>query len=244
MSFISRGFHGRRASRRGSGARPAGPVRDARLPGPLRRPDAAHAARPSGTSRSSARSTSRAAGRWEEFRALPSEEITRRHPLRDQVVEARHRLARRLRRHAARRASRPRPSTSIAVRGRRLHDQPAARGRHRRQGVDRVRVRRRAARARARRPGADARPAPLLLEEREVGARPAAAGDSTSRASGRSTATTTTAIRGRSSGTGATDLAARRGRRDRRRRRRASRRSPSTSPAGRGTAPGSTSTSA
>ena len=43
------------------------------------------------------------------------------------------------------------------------------------QGVDRLRVRRRAARARARRPGAAARPASVLLEEREVGPRPRAA---------------------------------------------------------------------
>ena len=70
-------------------------------------------------------------------------------------------------------------------------------------------VRRRAARARARRPGAAARPAPLLLEEREVGARPRADATTTSPASGRATATTTTATRGESSGTGATDLAAR-----------------------------------
>ena len=54
---------------------------------------------------------------------------------------------------------------------RRLHDEPAARGPDRRQGVDRVRVRRRAARARARRPGAPAGAPPLLLEEREMGAR-------------------------------------------------------------------------
>ena len=55
---------------------------------------------------------------------------------------------------------------------RRIHDQPAARGPHRRQGLGRPHLRRRAARARARRPGAPARPAPVLLEEREVGARP------------------------------------------------------------------------
>src|SRR5439155_20731189 len=53
---------------------------------------------------------------------------------------------------------------------------PAPRGRHGRQGVGRIRLRRRAARAGARRPGAHARPSPLLLEEREVGARAAAAG--------------------------------------------------------------------
>ena len=51
----------------------------------------------------------------------------------------------------------------------RLHDEPAARGRDRRQGVGRVGGRRRAAPAPARRPGAAARPAPLLLEERQVG---------------------------------------------------------------------------
>ncbi len=47
-----------------------------------------------------------------------------------------------------------------------------ARGRHRRARVDRPHVRRRAARPRARRAGAPAGPAPVPLEEREVGARP------------------------------------------------------------------------
>ena len=88
---------------------------------------------------------------------------------------------------------------------RRLHDQPAARGPHRRPGVGRPHLRRRAARARARRPGAAARAAPVLLEEREVGARPDAHRSTTSRASGRPPATTTTATRGGSSATGATD---------------------------------------
>ena len=97
--------------------------------------------------------------------------------------------------------------------------------------------------ARARRPRAHARPAPLLLEEREVGARAAAVRRTTSPASGRRTATTTTATHGRSSATGATDLAARGGRRASSPRRRASRRSSSTSPAGPATAPASTSTS-
>ena len=81
--------------------------------------------------------------------------------------------------------------------------------RHRRQGVGRLRVRRRAARAGARRPGQAARPAPLLLEEREVGARPRAARRRRCPASGSTTATTTTATRGKSSATAATDLAAR-----------------------------------
>ena len=180
---------------------------------------------------------------WEEFRALPSEEVTvdihcvTKWSKLDTVwqgvsidtlldgVETVGRVRR-------------------PVQRRRLHDQPAARGRHRRQGLGRVRLRRRAARARARRPGAHARAPPLLLEERQVGARAAAARRPTSPASGRSTATTTTAIHGGSSGTGATDLAGRGGRRRRRRDACASRRSPSTCPAGPDIAPGSTSTSA
>ena len=58
-------------------------------------------------------------------------------------------------------------------------------------------------------PGAAARAASVLLEEREVGARPRAARATTSPASGRATATTTTETRGKSSDTPATDLAAR-----------------------------------
>src|SRR5207253_9836090 len=58
---------------------------------------------------------------------------------------------------------------------RRLYDELAARGHHRRESVGRVRVRPRGARARTRRPGAHARPSPLLLEERQVGAGPAVA---------------------------------------------------------------------
>ena len=83
--------------------------------------------------------------------------------------------------------------------------------------MDRAQLRRRAARARARRAGAPARPPPLLLEEREVGARDRASTPTTSRGSGSATATTTTAIRGGSSATRATDLAA--GRRSSSRRR-------------------------
>ena len=49
-----------------------------------------------------------------------------------------------------------------------------ARGRHRRQGVDRVSLRRRAARSGARRSGPAARAAPLFLEEREMGSGPPA----------------------------------------------------------------------
>ena len=132
-------------------------------------------------------------GEVDEARALDVGRVPRaaarddhgRHPLRHQVVEARHGVGGRLRRHAARRRRDVRRVRRRVLR-RRLHDEPAARGRDRRQGVGRVRLRRRAARPRARRAGAAARPAPLLLEEREVGARPPAARRRTSPASGRS----------------------------------------------------------
>src|SRR3954447_1049884 len=98
----------------------------------------------------------------------------RRHPLRHEVVQARHDLDRGLHRHAAR-GSTDRGRLRARVVRRRLHDQPPARGSDRRKGVDRLRVRRTAARARARRAGPAARFAPLLLEEREVGPRARAA---------------------------------------------------------------------
>ena len=76
--------------------------------------------------------------------------------------------------------------------------------RHRRQGVDRVGVRRQAAVARARGPGPVAGPAPVLLEVREVDQPPRADEPRTSRASGNATATTTAATPGSSSATRAT----------------------------------------
>src|SRR6266568_1298735 len=89
------------------------------------------------------------------------------------MVAARHRLARRLGRHTPGRG-RDVSGVRDGVLGRRLHDQPAARGRHGRQSVGGLRLRRSTARARARRPRAPARPAPLLLEERQVGTGPPA----------------------------------------------------------------------
>ncbi len=113
-----------------------------------------------------------------------------------------------------------------------------------RPGLGRVRLRRRAARARARRPRAAARPAPVLLEEREMGARLHAPRRGRARVLGVQRLPHATAIHGRNSGTGATDLArSRRCVERRRRRRRGSGRSGSNRPAGRATAPGSTSTS-
>ena len=58
---------------------------------------------------------------------------------------------------------------------RRLHHEPPARRRQRRARVDRLRLRGRAAQPRPRRPGAAARAASVLLEERQVDPRPRAA---------------------------------------------------------------------
>ena len=205
--IISRGFRGRRRDDGPPGRVPPGQYVTDDFPVLSAGPDAAHAARASGTSRSSARSTSSHRWTWEEFRALPSEEVTvdihcvTKWSKLDTTWEG---VARG---HAARRRRDLRRVRRGVLR-RRLHDEPPARGRHRRQGVDRVRLRRRAARSRARRPGAPARPAPLLLEERQVGARaPACLDDEPG--FWEQTATTSTATRGGSSGTGATDLACR-----------------------------------
>ena len=85
---------------------------------------------------------------------------------------------------------------------RRLHDERADGGPARRQGLGGVRVRRRAARSRARRAGPPARAAPVLLEERQVGAGPHPDGRRRARDSGSRTATTCTATPGRKSATG------------------------------------------
>ena len=196
-------FKGRRRDGPRRTGAPPGQYLTRRLPGPLGRPDAAHAAR---------RVDVHDRRRVDEPRQLDAgtssgaaeRDDHARHPLRHEVVEARHGLGGRLGRHAARRR-RARRRVRRRVLRRRLHDEPAARGRHRRQGLGRVRLRRRAARPRARRPGAAARPAPLLLEEREVGARASAPRRGRARLLGVATATTSAAIRGRSSGTGATD---------------------------------------
>ena len=84
---------------------------------------------------------------------------------------------------------------------RRLHDQRAAGRPPRRQGLDRVRVRRSTAARRARGTGPAADPAPLLLEVGQVGPRAAPAGAPTSPGSGSATATACTATRGPRTGT-------------------------------------------
>ena len=128
----------------------------------------------------------------------------RRHPLRHHVVEVRHDVGGRIGRHAARGRRAARRLRHRVLR-RRLHDQPPARGPHGRPRLGRLRLRRRRPRARARRPRPPARPAPVLLEEREVGARAVLHGRGRARASGRRSATTTAETPGLSSAIRATD---------------------------------------
>ena len=182
----------------------ARPVCRQRLPRPLRGPDPAHVDRASGRSPSTAPSTPSRTWSWDQLRELPSETFTTDIHCVTKWTQARHDLDRRVARHAAR-GGRDRGRVPDRLVRRRLHDQPHDRGHQRRQGVDRLRLRRRAARPRARRPGAAARPAPVPVEEREVDPRHLVHALRTSRASGRPRATTTTATRGGSSGTGTTD---------------------------------------
>ena len=142
MSFVSRGFHRRRAEPEPGRPGAARPVRDVRLPGALGRPDAAPAARELERSRSTARSTSRCAGAGTSSARLHERDRHEGHPLRDEVVEAGHDVGGRLGRHAARGRGDDRRVRGRRLR-RRLHDESAARGCDRRQGVGRVRLRRR-----------------------------------------------------------------------------------------------------
>src|SRR5829696_5420620 len=105
---------------------------------------------------------------WEEFRQLPSEEITKDIQLRHQMVEAGYQVGRGLRRYLAG-GGRNRRRVRHGLLRRRLYDQPASKGRYGRQGVGGLRIRREALGARARRTCTAAGAAPLLLEEREVG---------------------------------------------------------------------------
>ena len=165
----------------------------------------------------------------------------RRHPLRDEVVEARHGLDGRLARHAARR-HRDERRVRARIQRRRLHDEPAARGSARRQGLDRLR----ASTTSRSIPSTAARPGCSCLTSISGRARSGCAGSSfattTSPASGRATATTTTATHGKSSATRATELEAGARRRAPRRDRARSKASCSSRRSGRATAPASTST--
>ena len=142
---------------------------------------------------------------WAELLALPAEDVTVDLHCVTNWSKLGHRLARGVRSTRCSRTSRRRPTTPLVHSLRRLHHQPAARGPARRAGLGRLRVRRRAARRRARRPGPAAGAAPVPVEVGQVGARAPAAARGRARASGRRPATTTTATRGASSGTRATE---------------------------------------
>src|SRR5690242_9452344 len=95
------------------------------------------------------------------------------HPLRNPLVQAGYHLAGRIARRAAGHG-RVREPLRAGVQRRRVHHQPARSRPARRAGLGSVRLRGCPARGRARRPGPAAGPAPVLLEERQVGARASA----------------------------------------------------------------------
>ncbi|CAA9319642.1 MAG: oxidoreductase molybdopterin binding protein, partial [uncultured Microvirga sp.] len=167
----SRFFGERQAARRTR--RPVAPraVPHDRLPGTDRGADAAHAAR----ELDAVPAAWRAAPGEVELDGVRSPAADRdqdRHPLRHEMDQARHALAGRdLRRpvEGGRRGCVPVHVRDGALR-RRLHDQPARRRPDRRQGDGGHAFRGLAPDARAWRAGAPARAAPLLLEERQVGA--------------------------------------------------------------------------
>src|SRR4029077_7363475 len=140
------------------------PVRNARFPGALGRTYAAHAARELGFH---APWRGRIGGTLDvgRIRRAAPRECDGRHPLRHEMVQARHDVGGSLGGRAARGGRRAR-SEALGVRardvGRRLYHQPAAGGRDGWQGVGGGEIRRRAARARARRARASAGASPLL----------------------------------------------------------------------------------
>ncbi len=179
---------------------------------------------------------------WDEFRALPSEEITvdihcvTKWSKLDTVWRGR------LGRHAARRdrdlgrVRRPVLATAATRPTCRSRTSPAARP-----GSSTSTTASRSSPSTAARRGCSSRTS--TSGRARSGCAGCGCRRPTSRASGRRTATTTTATRGRSSATGATDLAARRGRRRTPRRRPRQDARLRRSGAGPGTAPASTSTS-
>ena len=170
MSFVSRGFQGRRTTDEEAARLPPGQYLTPDFPvlsaGPTPRTPLDQWSFTIQGAVDEARS-------WTLGRAHRAavRDVHRRHPLRHEVDEARHDVDRRLARHAARRASRPSADYVTAWSDGGYTTNMPLEDLQRRARVDRVGVRRRAARARARRPGPAARPPPVLLEEREVGAR-------------------------------------------------------------------------
>ena len=210
MSFVSRGFHRRRAEPQQEGRVPPGQYVTSDFPvlsaGPTpHRPLESWSFSIDGEIDEPLRWS------WDEFRALRQRDGHERHPLRDEVVEARHDVGGRLGRYIAGGRGDERRVRGRRLR-RRLHDEPAAGGRDGRQGVGGVRVRRR-------------RSSPSTAAPRDCSSRTSTSGRARSGCAGcelraedepgfwEGSATTTTAIHGASSATRATELAARRRRR-------------------------------
>ena len=168
MSNVTRGFFGRQRPTEPAGRVPPGQYLTSDFP-VLSAGPTPHIELADWNLSVSGEVDSPAAWTWDEMLALPQRRVHRRHPLRHQVVEARHNLARRVGGHAAGRRRHCRRVRDGALL-RRLHHQPAADRHAGRQGLGGLHLRRRAARSRARRAGAAGGAAPVLLEERQVGA--------------------------------------------------------------------------
>jgi hypothetical protein len=134
----------------------------------------------------------------------PRGDAEARHPLRDEMVEARHDVEGRFGRHAAR-PSGDRGGIRKRLVRRRLPDQPSAGRRDRWAGVDRLRVRpgTRSTPSTAARPGSSSRT--CTSGRAPSGSEDSSSSSRTDRGSGRPPATTTTAIRGGSSAMTATE---------------------------------------
>ena len=170
------------------------------LPGALGRADAAHAARGVELRRSAAQVDEPMSWTWERVHGAAERAHHGRHPLRDEVVEARHDVDGRLARHAARAASTRAPSTcsrsATAATRRTCRSRTSAAAR---------RGSRTSTTASRSTPSTAARRGCSSRTSTSGRARSGCAGSSSARTtrpgSGRATATTTTATRGKNSGT-------------------------------------------
>ena len=204
--FVSRGFVGNRRSAGVANRVPPGQYVTTDFPVLSAGPTPRTPLDQLDASRSTGSCASRVSWTWAGVHATSLARLRGRHPLRHQVDQARHALARRQRRHSAR-AGRARPQGRCPHRlqRRRLHHQHAHRRRPQRPGLRRLRLRRQAPGSRARRPRPPGRAPPVFLEERQVGRAACASWRRTSPASGSRSATTTTATPGKKSATRATE---------------------------------------
>ena len=137
---------------------------------------------------------------WEQIQGPAAIHLRGRHPLRHHLVEAGDHLHRGVRRHAAGCGDAPpRGHPCPGLLAHRLHHQYAPGRRDRGPGLGGVGRRREPLAARTRRAGSAAGPAPVLLEERQVGRRACVCSTMTNRGSGNRTAITIVVTPGSSS---------------------------------------------